>query len=176
MHPWVGQDKSVVFARKASQVYWATVGQWLSPLTLMLCLMFLNQHARIFKIFHVKEDCILCACSSLCGCWQFWAYSLHQKKVYTCGKAKYSKSRGARGKVGGRQHPPLSWSKLKMRLGPVWTNSMVGLAHLLLFILPPSVLSTRLDKSVYFLLGETVIQLTVKNTPWNALLHHWGHF
>ena len=43
-----------------------------------------------------------------------------------------------------------------MRLGPVCTNSMVGLAHLLLFIWPPSVLSTRLVKSVYFLLGETV--------------------
>ena len=39
-------------------------------------------------------------------------YSLHQKKVYTCGKAKYSKSRGARGKVGDAPHPPLSWSKL----------------------------------------------------------------
>ena len=52
---------------------------------------------------------------------------------------------GARGNVGGVSHPPLSW-----------TNSMVGLAHLLLFIQPPSVLSTRLDKSVYFLLGETV--------------------
>ncbi len=39
-------------------------------------------------------------------------YSLHQKKVYTCGKAKYSKSREARGKVGGAPHPPLSWSKL----------------------------------------------------------------
>ncbi len=36
-------------------------------------------------------------------------YSLHRKKVYTCGKAKYSKSRGARGKVGGAPHPPLSW-------------------------------------------------------------------
>ncbi len=33
---------------------------------------------------------------------------------------------------------------------------MVGLAHLLLFIGPSSVLSTRLDKSVYFLLGETI--------------------
>ncbi len=39
-------------------------------------------------------------------------YSLHRKKVYTCGKAKYSKSRGARGKVGGASHPTLSWSKL----------------------------------------------------------------
>ncbi len=34
---------------------------------------------------------------------------------------------------------------------------VVGLAHSLLFIWPPSVLSTRLDRSVYFLLGETVI-------------------
>ena len=34
---------------------------------------------------------------------------------------------------------------------------MVGLAHLLLFIQTPSVLSTRLDKSVQFLLGETVL-------------------
>ncbi len=39
-------------------------------------------------------------------------YSLHQKKVHTCGKAKYSKPRGATGKVGGATHPPLSWSKL----------------------------------------------------------------
>ena len=31
-------------------------------------------------------------------------YSLHRKKVYTCGKAKYSKSKGARGKVGGVPH------------------------------------------------------------------------
>ncbi len=43
-------------------------------------------------------------------------YSLHRKKVYTCGKGKYSKSRGARGKVWGVPHPhrvgPSSWSKL----------------------------------------------------------------
>ncbi len=39
-------------------------------------------------------------------------YSLHRKKVYTCGKAKYSKSRGARGNVEGVSHAPLSWSKL----------------------------------------------------------------
>ena len=32
-----------------------------------------------------------------------------------------------------------------------------GLAHPLLFIWPPSVLSTRLDKSVYFLLGGDCI-------------------
>ena len=35
-------------------------------------------------------------------------YSLHQKKVYTFGKTKYSKSRGAKGKVEGVSHPPLS--------------------------------------------------------------------
>ncbi len=39
-------------------------------------------------------------------------YSLHRKKVYTWGKAKYSKPRGARGEVGGATHPPFSWSKL----------------------------------------------------------------
>ena len=59
--------------------------------------------------------------------------------VYTCGKAKYSKSRWAIGKVGGAAHPPLSWSA-----PPTF--------HLALL----SVVSTRLDKSVYFLLGETV--------------------
>ncbi len=89
-------------------------------------------------------------------------YSLHRKKVYTCDKAKFSKLRGARGKVEGAPHPPLSWSK--MRLGPVWTNSMVGLAHPLLFIWPPWVLSTWLDKSVYFLLRESVIQ--IKTMTW----------
>ena len=36
---------------------------------------------------------------------------------------------------------------------------MVSLAHPLLFIWPPSVLSSRLGKSVYFLLGETVFVL-----------------
>ncbi len=61
------------------------------------------------------------------------AYSLHQKKVYTCGKAKYSKSRVAREKQ---------------------LNG--GFGAPLLFIWLPSVLSARLDKSVYFLLGETV--------------------
>ncbi len=53
-------------------------------------------------------------------------YNLHQKKVYTCGKAKYSKLRGAKEKQGDASHPPLSWS-----------NSVVGLAHSLLFIWPP---------------------------------------
>ncbi len=57
-------------------------------------------------------------------------YSLHRKKVYTCGKAKYSKPRRARGNVGGATHLPFIW--------------------------PPSIFSTHLDKSVYFLLGETV--------------------
>ena len=47
------------------------------------------------------------------------SYSLHRKKVYTCGKAKYSKPGGV-------------------------------------FHLALSILSTQLDKSVYFLLGETV--------------------
>ena len=46
--------------------------------------------------------------------------------------------------------------KLKIRLGSVWTNSMVGVAHRLSSIWPSSVLSTWLGKSVYFLLGETV--------------------
>ena len=41
-----------------------------------------------------------------------WSYSLHQKKVYTCGKIKYSKLRAARGKVGGAPHPTIGWSKL----------------------------------------------------------------
>ncbi len=35
-----------------------------------------------------------------------YLYSLHRKKVYTCGKTKYSKP-GARRKVGGATHPPL---------------------------------------------------------------------
>ncbi len=40
---------------------------------------------------------------------QYPCYSLHQKKVYTCGSAKYSKLRGARGKVGdgGYGAPPI---------------------------------------------------------------------
>ncbi len=36
-------------------------------------------------------------------------YSLHRKKVYTCGKAKYSKSRGVIEKVGGVPHRPTQW-------------------------------------------------------------------
>ena len=70
--------------------------------------------------------------------WKFWYYSLHQKKGYTCGKAKYSRTRVTRGKEGGVPHPQLSWSKVDFLSGP------------------PHILSTWLDKSVYFLLGETV--------------------
>ena len=39
-------------------------------------------------------------------------YSLHQKKVSTCDKAKYSKTRVSTGKVGGASHPKWSWSKV----------------------------------------------------------------
>ena len=67
--------------------------------------------------------------------------------------------------------------KFKMRLGPVWTNSIVGLAHPQLFIWPPSVLSGQLDKSVYFLLGETVrghiwFSQMVKHTKYSVELCH----
>ncbi len=57
-------------------------------------------------------------------------YSLHQKKVHTSAKAERSKARGTKRKVRGAPH--------------------------LLSMSPPSVLSTRLDKSVYFLSWETV--------------------
>ncbi len=53
-------------------------------------------------------------------------YSLHRKKVYTCGKAKYSKSRGLEDGFGA---PPT-------------------------FHLAPSVLSTQIDRSVYFFGGR----------------------
>ncbi len=53
-------------------------------------------------------------------------YSLHQKKVCTYGKAKYSKSRRARGKVGGVLHPPLSWSKLDQ--ASFWNSKRWGLS------------------------------------------------
>ena len=52
---------------------------------------------------------------------------------------KYSKARGTRGKVGCTPHPPL------------YGYSMECVAHPLLSIWSPSVLSTWLDKSVYFL-------------------------
>ncbi len=88
-------------------------------------------------------------------------YSLHQKKVYTCNQAQYSKCRGTRLIPRNVPGPLESWSNssqvgfrnFKMRLGPVWTNSMECVSHPLLSIWPPSVLSTRPDKSVYFLSG-----------------------
>ncbi len=49
---------------------------------------------------------------------------------------------------------------LKMRLGPVWTNSMVSGAHSLLSICPlPSVLSTWLEKSEDFFGGDYIYNL-----------------
>ncbi len=63
--------------------------------------------ATVFHCFWGWERDGLNTWNSLC---QPGWYSLHRKKVYTCGKAKYSKSRGARGKVGAAPHPPLSWS------------------------------------------------------------------
>ena len=38
-------------------------------------------------------------------CWGSVPYSLHQKKVSTCSKAKYSKNRVSTEKVGGASHP-----------------------------------------------------------------------
>ncbi len=75
-------------------------------------------------------------------------YSLRRK--YTCSKAKYSQSRGAKGKVGGVPHPPLSWPSLDQLNGGFGASPTFHLPP------PPSVLSTWLNKSVYFLLGETV--------------------
>ncbi len=70
------------------------------------------------------------------------------KRKYTLSaKPSTQKTRGTRGNGGGVSHPPLSW-----------TNSMVSLVHPLLFIWPLSVFSSRLDKSVYFLLEETVMR------------------
>ena len=45
----------------------------------------------------------------------------------------------------------------KMRLGPVWTNSIVGGEPPLLSICPLSVWSTQLDKSGGFPLGKTAL-------------------
>ena len=69
-------------------------------------------------------------------------YSLHQKKVYTCVKSKYSKAK--------RRHwVSPNWTRphfeipsnislnYKMRLGPVLTNSIGCAAHTLLFTCPP---------------------------------------
>ncbi len=47
-------------------------------------------------------------------------------------------------------------SKIPVDLNEVGIEFSNFLAHTLLSTWPPSVLSTRLDKSVYFLLGETV--------------------
>ncbi len=90
-------------------------------------------------------------CSPSCNFKSYTLYSLHRKKVHTCGKAKYSKSRGTRGKV-------------------MKDAAMVGLVHLLLFIWPPSVLSTRLNKSVYFRLGETVLKPSFSVCRWVHVL------
>ncbi len=69
-------------------------------------------------------------------------YSLHRNKVYTCGKAKYSKPRAARGNE--------AWPSLDQLNGGFGALSTFHLAP------PPPVLSARLEKSVYFLFGETV--------------------
>ncbi len=60
-------------------------------------------------------------------------------------QTKYSKSRWARGKVGGVPHAPLGWSKLEQALfqNEAWPSL-------------DQLNGTRLDKSVYFLLVETV--------------------
>ncbi len=44
------------------------------------------------------------------------SYSLHQKKVSTCGKAKYSKTRVCTGKVGCASDSKWSWSKVDQAL------------------------------------------------------------
>ncbi len=62
-------------------------------------------------------------------------HTVFTKKVYTCVKCKYSRAKWTRGKVGG----------------------VCGTAPT--FHLAPSVLSTRLDKTGYSLLGETVRHL-----------------
>ncbi len=84
-----------------------------------------------------------------------------QKKVYTCVKGKYSKARGPVVKTGpslifkfqemATQEQNVSWWYVSISL------NLECVAHPLLFIWPSSVFSTRLDKSVYFLLGETVM-------------------
>ncbi len=115
------------------------------------------------------------------------------QKVYTCAKAKYSKPRGARGKVSQNPKIPIDfhsagmtnlmgrmlhsvnawksmgilqfWVIFKERLSTVSVGvepflwiSKCGLAQFgptQWWVWPPSILSTQLDKSVYFLLGET---------------------
>ncbi len=66
--------------------------------------------------------------------------SLHQKKVYTSVKGKYSKAKGT--------------TRGKAIIFCEFQNECVGQS--LFFTCPPSVLSTPLDKGVYFLFGETV--------------------
>ncbi len=97
-------------------------------------------------------------------------YSLHQKKVSTCGKAEYSKTRVSTGKVGGASHSQWSWSKVDQAsfwYSKRWRHffefqneALPSLDQLNgwfgappIFHLAPSFLNTRLDKSVYFLLG-----------------------
>ncbi len=55
-------------------------------------------------------------------------YSRRQKKVYTCIKAKCSKSRGTSGKVRGAPHPSLRWSKLDQ--ASYWNEAKPSLDHL----------------------------------------------
>ncbi len=51
---------------------------------------------------------------------------------------------------------PNQWQAGLMWYLPEKNLKLVDLVHYLAFIWPPSILSTQLDKSVYFLLGETV--------------------
>ncbi len=116
--------------RKAKRNSWSVVRVWngillichkhrilYSPaVTNMLAVTVVWVTNSLFKL-HVKGTILV-----------HWVYSLHQKKVYTFGKAKYSKSRGTREKVG---------------------DATPRCPHL--SACPPSVLSTQFDKSVYFL-------------------------
>ncbi len=116
------------------------------------------------------------------------AYRLHQKKIHTCVKAKYSKSSETRGKVGAcHSHhwvrpkwiePHLDtylciYLNFKMSIGPVWTNLMVGVAHSLPSICTPSVFSTGIDNNVYFLLVVTVNTPRVPEISDECTFHFW---
>ncbi len=93
----------------------------------------------------------------------FWWYTalynntVSNERKYTLAP-RYSKCRGARGKVGGEPCHPSS------------------VADPLLSIWPPSVLSTRHDKSVYFLLGETVgLEYSLSCSLSLQFLQRWWH-
>ena len=76
----------------------------------------------------------------------FACYSLHRKKVYTCGKAKYSKPRQATGK---------GWGCDTTTIGAPPTCHLAPLNVYFVYL------------CVYFLLGETVY-LNMLSSKWSA--------